>query len=239
MDGIKLELKLKPKKPIIIEGFPGFGLVGMIATEYLIEHLKTKRIGKIWFEDIPPIAIIHKNKIVQPLELHYSKEHNLIILQGLEGIAGSEWKLAELLTNLCKTLNCKELISLEGIGSPTPSKIPGTFFYSNNQKGQKQLNSLSTELKEGIIIGITGALLLKIEKQIPYTCIFSETYSSLPDSKAAARVIEILSKYLNLNIDSKPLIKQAEKFEQKLKSFIDKSREIKREKEKKDVSYIR
>ena len=36
---MKIELSTKPKSPTIIGGFPGFGLVGMIATEYLINHL--------------------------------------------------------------------------------------------------------------------------------------------------------------------------------------------------------
>ena len=47
-----MEIKLykKPKSPLIIEGFPGFGLVGTIATEFLLEHLQTEQIVKISFE---------------------------------------------------------------------------------------------------------------------------------------------------------------------------------------------
>ncbi|MBW2989975.1 PAC2 family protein, partial [Candidatus Woesearchaeota archaeon] len=42
---MQIKLWKKPKNPIIIEGFPGFGLVGTIASEFLIDHLKTELIG--------------------------------------------------------------------------------------------------------------------------------------------------------------------------------------------------
>ena len=41
---MELKLDKKPKNPIIIEGFPGFGFVGTIATEFLIDHLNAKPI---------------------------------------------------------------------------------------------------------------------------------------------------------------------------------------------------
>jgi len=43
---MNFELSKKPKNPIILEGFPGFGLVGTISTEYLIEHLNAERLDK-------------------------------------------------------------------------------------------------------------------------------------------------------------------------------------------------
>ena len=38
---MELILSKKPKGVTIVEGFPGFGLIGTIATEFLIEHLET------------------------------------------------------------------------------------------------------------------------------------------------------------------------------------------------------
>ena len=43
---VSLELWKKPKGATIIEGFPGYGLVGPITTEFLIDHLKTEQIGE-------------------------------------------------------------------------------------------------------------------------------------------------------------------------------------------------
>jgi len=42
----------------------------------------------------------------------------------------------------------------------------------------------------------------------------------LPDSRSAAELIKYLDVYLGLKIDPKPLMKQAEDFENKLKDMI-------------------
>ena len=85
-------------------------------------------------------------------------------------------------------------------------------------------------------MGVTSAILLKTE--IPITCIFAETHSNLPDSKAAAKIVEMLDKYLGLAVDYKPLIKQAEKFEEKLKALLEKGMKAQEVKEKKSMSYV-
>ena len=92
-------------------------------------------------------------------------------------------------------------------------------------------------LKEGIIIGVTGAVLLRVEK-VPVSCLFAETHSNLPDSKAAAKVIEALDKYIGMDIDYKPLLEQAQKFEDKLKTIMQKSQEAQEISGKKKLSYL-
>jgi len=68
------------------------------------------------------------------------------------------------------------------------------------------------------------------------SCVFAETHSSLPDSKAAAKVIEVLDKYLGLKVDYRPLLKKAEEFETKVKDLVAKSKDaVVKNKEHKDA----
>ena len=97
---MKIELTEKPKNPIIIEGFPGYGLVGTIATEFLIKHLNAKKIGKIWSDELLPIAAVHESKIVEPLGIFYVKKHNLIIIHALSAVRGLEWKISESISTI-------------------------------------------------------------------------------------------------------------------------------------------
>lgn len=92
-------------------------------------------------------------------------------------------------------------------------------------------------LDEGIIIGVTGALLMKM-RETPISCFFVETHSDLPDNKGAAKLIEVLDKYLGLSVDPKPLLAKAKEFEEKLKSLFTQLAEVKTEKEKKQLSYM-
>ena len=236
---MKITLNKKPKKPIILEGFPGFGLVGTIASEFLIDHLDTEQIGSIRIKGMPAMIAVHEGKVVDPIGIFYNKKHNIVIIHGVTGVAGLEWKIVEAVVKIANQLQAKEIISLEGIGSPAPTEGAKTYFYTSDDKKAKRLSDAGSEqLKEGIIMGTTGIMLLKSEKGMPVTSIFAETHSELPDSKAAAKVIQILGDYLGLKVNPKPLLKQAEKFESKLKELLGKSEKITKEQKKKRLSYV-
>jgi len=220
---MKIELSSKPRKPVIIGGFPGFGLVGMIATEYLINHLDTKEIGRIWSNKLPPIVAIQNSELIQPLQIFYNKKHNVVIVQGLAAMHGSEWEISEAIVTLATELKAKEIIALEGVGSATGGEQ--VFAYSTDAKKQKALSNDFTIMKKGIIVGITGALLVNTKDKFPAVCFLAETQSGLPDSKAAAKLIEALDKYLGLKVDYKPLLTQAEAFETKLKGLLQQSKQ--------------
>ena len=235
-----MEIKLwkKPKNCIIIEGFPGFGLVGTIATEFLIEHLQTEQIGKILFNDMPAMVAIHESKIVEPLGIFYNQKYNVVLLHAITAATHYEWEMADIVEKMATNLGAKEIVSLEGVGSATEGEESRVFYYSNNQKNSKVFEKAGIEvLKEGIIIGVTGAVLLRVEKT-PVSCIFAETHSNLPDSKAAAKIVEALDKYLGMDLDYKPLLEQAAKFEQKLKTMLQKSQEAQDMSDKKKLSYF-
>ena len=221
----------------MIEGFPGFGLVGTIATEFLVEHLKTELIGKFWFEELPAMVAIHKEKLVEPVGIFYNKKYNLVIMHAIAGSQGLEWKMADSVLDVAKQLNAKKLISLEGVGSNVANDKPRIFFHTNKESDHKKLVGLKVEpLKEGIIMGVTSAIMLKSE--IPTTALFAETHSELPDSKAAARIIETLDKYIGLDVDYKPLFDMAEKFEEKIKGIMQQGKSAQEMRDKKMLSYV-
>ncbi|MBD3259343.1 hypothetical protein GF371_01795 [Candidatus Woesearchaeota archaeon] len=237
---IVLEGKIKGK-PKLIEGFPGLGLVGTIATEFLIEQLKAKPIGSITGSEIPPLVAVHDNKLVKPIGLFYAEKQNLLILHVISGIPGAENKIADLLVQKIKQWNVSEIISVESVAAPLlkkETKEGKGYYYCNNASCKKKMKALGLdELKEGIIMGVTGALMLKAKK-LPLTCIFAETHTKLPDSKAAAKIIEVLNGYLDLKIDVKPLLKSAEEFEHKIKNLIQKATQASKTKDKKKLSYV-
>ncbi|MBN2112226.1 proteasome assembly chaperone family protein [Candidatus Woesearchaeota archaeon] len=236
-------LKKKPKDPIVVEGFPGFGLVGTIASEFLISHLQCEKIGSLYFEDLPATIAIHEGAVIDPVSIYYNKKYNIVIIHSISGAQGIEWKAADAVLDICQQLGAKEIISLEGVGAAgmgddeENDANSNAFFYSTCKECSKKLKSLGVEqLGEGIIMGVTSALVLKTE--IPLTCLFAETHSNLPDSKAAAKMIEVLDKYLGLQVDYKPLLKQAEKFEEKLRGLIEKGTKAQEIKERKSMSYV-
>jgi uncharacterized protein len=241
-------LKKKPKNCTIVEGFPGFGLIGTICTEFLINHLQTEQIGTFWFEDMPAAVAIHSGKLVSPIEFHYNKKYNMVILHALSAPTGTEWKISELVMKVADELKAKEILSLEGVGAQDAMKDPQAmmkmgdgkgkmFFYTSDSKKITKLKNIAEPIKESIILGVTGALLLK-EKTTPMSALFVETHSSLPDSKASAQMITLLDKYLGLNVDPKPLLKSAEEFEEKIKKILGSHKQATEMKSQKQLDYL-
>src|SRR3989344_4302184 len=107
---MQIKLSKKPKNCRLIEGFPGFGLVGTIASEFLLDHLKFEQIGKIISDEMPATVAIHEAKVVEPLGIFYNKEYNLVLLHAITASSGMEWKLSEMVVDLIKMLNIKEVI---------------------------------------------------------------------------------------------------------------------------------
>jgi len=234
---MKLVLTKKPKNVTIIEGFPGFGLIGTIATEFLMEHLQTEKIGFVEIDEVPAMIAIHQNKVIEPISFHYSKKYNLVLVHAINISKDLGWKVADLITDLAKMLTAKEIISLEGVGSPNPSG--GRIFYYSTEGNilQKKLGNIVQPLSEGIIVGVTGALLAK-NISTPIIALFAEAKSNLPDSKAAADIIKVLDVYAGLDVDTKPLLKQAQLFEEKLRNIMQKTQDAEELHDEKKLSYV-
>ncbi|MBU0461914.1 MAG: PAC2 family protein [Nanoarchaeota archaeon] len=236
---MEIILKKQPKDATIIEGFPGFGLVGTITTEFLIETLKAEKIGSIKMKEAPPMVAIHDGNLVRPMGIFYDKKHNLIILHVMTNVAGIEWDVGAEILELAKKIGAKRIISVEGVSAPGLVGEPSAYYYSNTAEDSKKFEDNKVKkMKEGIVMGVTATLLLQADHDVSMSCIFAETHSSLPDSKAAAKVVQVLDKYLGMNLDYKPLLKQAEAFESKIKSFLKQSETASIQQKNKQLSYV-
>lgn len=221
---------------MVIEGFPGFGLIGSIATQYLVDNLKMELIGSFFSEKVPAVVAIHNHRMVPPIGVYYDKTNNLLVVHPVITFPGLEWDFSKALLKMARDLKAREIISLEGVGA-IEHNIE-TYYYSNLDRSKERLEHMGLkEFPEGVIVGPTATLLATAENY-PIVCIFAKTSLEPQDARSAAKVLEILSKYLNLGIDTKPLLKEADKFEKQLKQIIRQGLDAIEAKKKKDLSYV-
>ena len=155
---MEIFLTKKPKSPIIIEGFPGVGLIATITTEFLIKHLNAKPIGYIKSDELLPIAAVHNSRVLQPLEIFYVEKENLVIVHALSDIRGLEWKISGVILELYSMLKAKELITIEGIMSKENDQHNVYYIKSDEAKEKKLEKEKVNRLQEVIIVGVTAAL---------------------------------------------------------------------------------
>ena len=172
------------------------------------------------------------------MSIHYNKKYNLMILHVITNVQGNEWEMTDAIREIEHNVKAKEIISIEGVAGKEDEQRIFYFTLNNDNERIKELEKAKiTPLKEGIIMGVTAGLLLKVV-QVPMTCIFAETHSNIPDSKAAAEVIRALDQYLGLEVDYEPLLKSAERFEAGLKNMMAKAKESETLAEEKRMNYV-
>ncbi|MGM5482117.1 MAG: proteasome assembly chaperone family protein [Nanobdellota archaeon] len=232
-----IELSKKPHNPIIVQGFPGFGLVGTITTEFLIRHCKCELIGRKWFEELPAALAIHNGDIINPIGIYYNEEYNLVIIHSISAGQGIEWKMADFLQELGDELEAKEFLCLEGVASTQEHDVPSVYYYTTDQQREEYLKDKGlSRLNEGVMMGVTPALMLKTKRQL--SSLFVESHSEYPDSKGAAELIKALDKVLNLKIDPEPLLESAKKFEKNFNKIIEQSQTAQKISKKKQLDYL-
>ena len=210
-----MQLNKKFKTKYVLVAFPSFGMVGNIALEYLKENLSFEKVGEIFVEKEKPMVIIHNGELIEPITLYYNKKFSLSIIQGLTKASKVEDKVAEKIVKFANSVGAKQIITIDGARG-----VGNKVYFGVKNLDTSRLEKLGVEeLSNGVVMGVTAALMIHTKSSLS---LFAETESQLPDSKAAAKIIRLLDKYLKMNIDYKPLLDQAKVFESKLKKIMEK-----------------
>ncbi|RLG56798.1 MAG: proteasome assembly chaperone family protein [Candidatus Hydrothermarchaeota archaeon] len=226
---IKFTQKPEVENPILIEGLPGIGHVGRIAATYLCKELRAKKFAILYSCYFPPQVSIDYNGIVQPMknEFYYwkAKEKNqrdLIILLGNTQSSSPEgqYYLANKILEIAKENNVELIYTLGGVGVGKTVEKPRVFGATTSKEFIPKLEELGVIMKRslaGQIIGVSG-LLLPFGKLlgIKGICLMGETSGFYLDPVSAQKVLEVLCKLINVEIDMTRLAKKAKLTEKRV-----------------------
>jgi uncharacterized protein len=218
--------KIRLKNPIIIEGFPGIGMVGTISASYLSEKLGMKLAGYLASNHFPPVAAIHDYTPVSPARIYASEKHNLIVLFS-EFVIPAEivLPLTEKIIEWAQKKKARAIYSLAGVAVPeTGKKI---FGIASTKQMQDVLKKNGVELiKEGATQGVSGVLIAECAaKKINAANLMAQTQAPL-DPGASAVLLDKLSEIIGIKVDTKPLATEGQKIEEKIKEALNKMKSM-------------
>lgn len=218
--------KPKLKKPVLVEGFPGLGLVGTISASYLIEKLKMEPLGYITGEQFPPLAAVHSHRPLYPARMYYSERHDLIVfISEFVVPIGAVNELAEKIYQFARREKVKEIISLGGITIKGEQDTVYSIASLSELTAKLEKMKNVRLIKEGATTGVTGVLLAKgAVEGYPVISLLAESQEGYMDPKAAAMVVETLSEMLHINIDTSALANEAKLIDDKVKHIMSKAK---------------
>ena len=202
------------KNPIVIGGFPGMGLIGNIVTQYFIDQLDMKPIGRVDSRLFPPIAILYGGLVKGPVRVYESAERNMIIVFSdipIDPIISRE--VGRAIVSWAKPLGPREVLAIAGLA--TTGEEHKVYGAATTEAGLAKLKDKVEIFEMGTITGVPGVLLNEcMNSGIEATCILGETRGPNPDPRSAVLVVDALNKIYGFDVPLEPMREQAEEIEQ-------------------------
>lgn len=237
---IEFELKLdkdKVSEPIIIAGLPGMGLTGKQAVDYLIEEFKARKVGFIKAPFLSSPVITTNDGIVNDMmeelfTFYYSKLNgqDYVFFTGITQPPSPEWQhnLSKLVVNKLSDYEPRIIYTL----AATPIY---TYKWDVAVYGVATKPEILEDLKfygvipmagEGVISGVNG-LLIGYGKMngINGVVLMGETYLTTGrDYIAPLALVRIMSRILDVEVDTSRLEKLALAFHEEISKALSKKK---------------
>ncbi len=206
------------KDAVVLEGSPELGLIGNILGWLLVEELKMKQIGYIDSKEFPPLAVLYKGIAIHPFRI-YSSDGIVLFLSDFIIPPTVSYDMSNAIVDWMERNNSKELITFNSM--VVMEKSDSVAAAANSENALKRLGDLDLPiLPFGNVNGLSGSLLTRTAtKDIPASCLFAEVLNQYPDPRAAASLVNVLNKMLNIKVNAEPLLKEAEEIEERLKEL--------------------
>ncbi len=218
-------LAKKLSKPVFLQGLPGVGSVGRIVAELLIEQLGAKRIASFPAEEKPGLVLVQQNNRVRFPQLHLyhtrHKRQDFLIMVGDGQPPGEQaYDLAVRLVGVLEELQCKELITIGGIGLQEVASEPKVYVTGTNAELIRRFKKLGADQRVhgvvGPIIGLTGIMLGVSQKRVPAVALLAESIAHPLHIglRGAGQVLHLLQKSYGFKLDLRALHESIKAIEQ-------------------------
>ena len=216
----------------VLMGFPGSGLVGTIALQYMVNQLEFELIGTMTSKYFPPLAMMNKGVINEPVRL-YQKDHIAAVVADIPIHPMICYEITNGMLDWLEPFRPREILTIAGIITNEPEKR--VFGVATTAEALQRIADLTLVLPIGSISGIASSLLTECKvRNIPAYGLLGETVNA-PDPRASAATIEVLNKMYDLKLDIQPLIEQAVEIEQSMGKIAEEVQQSAETSPKKDL----
>jgi uncharacterized protein (TIGR00162 family) len=233
--------------PILIEGLPGIGQVGKLVAEYMIEEIGAELVAEIHSVHFPPQVLVDEQGIARLMnnEVYlFHGETNLLFLVGDVQSATSEghYRLAAAYLDIAERFGVRRIYTLGGYGVGHFVDEPRVFAAVNAEELKSEvLEAGGTFPGEGGmgIVGTSGLLLgMGGSRGMEGICLMGETSGYLVDPISAKKLLSVLCRLLDIEVDPTRLSDRAKEMEQFIAGLKEESERDERRKSGEDLVYI-
>lgn len=221
-----------PENTSVLMGFPGSGLVGTIALQYMVDQMEFELIGTMTSKYFPPLAMMNKGVINEPVRI-YLKGNVAAIVADIPIHPMICYEVTNGILDWLEPFKPKEVLTIAGIITNELEKR--VFGVATTTDALPRIEELTLILPIGSISGVASSLLTECKARgIPAYGLLGETVNA-PDPRASAATIAVLNKMYEFNLDVQPLIEQAVEIEQSMGKIAEEVQQSAETSPKKDL----
>ena len=241
---VEVDSGLNASGALVVSCFPSIGFVSSIVAHYLVDKLDLERVGGVRHPKLPPVCLVQDGKPLPPMRFYSGEpicnmercDKIVLIASEIQVLPELNLPLADTLLDWCTEngVGATMLIDsyAQGIGQQHS-------IFDDDQTDETLLGIGSTEvshqtleglgvplLKQGVVGGITGVMMGESRRRgVDVMAILAESDGeiggSLPDARAAARIIECLDDLLPaVHLDPEPLLAEAQRIEGEIREMM-------------------
>ncbi|EMA64312.1 proteasome assembly chaperone family protein [Halorubrum lipolyticum] len=180
-------------EPTLVEGFPGVGLVGKIATDHMIETHEMVHYANVHCEGIPRVAVYRESNpsLTTPVRLYADSERDLVALRSDVPVnPGAATEVAGCLDTWFAETRAFPVF-LSGLGREKDESPPDLYGVATGDGADALSRAEVGEPPEsGLVSGPTGAMLAEsLERGRDAVGLVVESDPQFPDPEAARILI--------------------------------------------------
>ena len=207
----------------MIIGLPDVGLVGLIATSYLISELNLEEIAYMDSDLLPPVVVLHKGLPHAPLRI-YGNQNLIAVISELAVPAPAIYSIMREIVEWGQAKKIKRIVSMGGIPveSRQAIKEPKVFGAASNQELLDMLNKSGLSImNEGYMVGPQAlSMRYSVSKKVSAIAILAQSFYNYPDPEAAAMVLKEFSRIFEIKVDVSKLLEKGEEIRLKARDIM-------------------
>ena len=217
--------KIKYNSPIVFAGFVGAGLAGPISVGYMIEKLNMEEVGYMRSKYLPPSTVFIQGRLRHPFRFYSNKEGTICaiiceITLRMQGL----YTLVAAILDWAEKNGSHEIVILDGVASENHDDK--AYCAAEEDLCRIMQDKGINMIPQGFITGIPGGILNEcILREIQGVSFLVKANHKLPDTMAAATLVDAVNRAYDTKIDVTDLKKQKEKLGVDFKELSEKYEE--------------
>lgn len=193
---------------VLLAGFAEYGLAGLTAVDFLVDHLELTEMGHVDVAQLPAITPFEGGTPRHHTRFFSRPDLDVTVLVGelfIPVFAAGPFTTS--LFDWIETASVDEMVLLSGVPMPHGPPDHRTFYIATEDFQATRLQETTLDpMGNGFLDGIPAAILQRgMDSPLRACVLTTPTHARAPDVEAAIRLVETVTELYDLPVDAAPL----------------------------------